>query len=746
MPDEGELRKGRFIPHPSSLIPSKPVSVLPKDSFRALQTPLRFLKGIGPTRAAQLEAFGLKTVEDLLYHLPFRYEDRRQIRTINAARLGEEETLLGKLVALNQKWVPRRRGRLLTATLADDTGRLGLVWYRVPPYLADGLAKGQSLLVHGKIERGIGAEKRIVHPEFEIVDPEDREGKEKILPIYIRPAGLPLRSMRNWIGQALAAYAPYLTGFVPARVAEKQRLPDLARAMHELHRPEKNADLAALNGFASAAHRAVIFDELFYLQLGLALRRKRRAAEPGLRLGGEEKPLTGKMWKLLPFALTRAQEKVLREISLDMAAPQPMQRLLQGDVGSGKTIVGWFAALRAIENGFQAVWMAPTELLAEQHYRNLAGFAERLGVPIALLTGSLGAKARAEIAGRIEKNEIRFVVGTHALIQEGVRVPRLGLGIIDEQHRFGVMQRMALKNLAAGCNAVKLVEPQPDIPQPDILLMSATPIPRSLAMALYGDLEISWLNEMPPGRTPVETRLVRAAGREKLYQLVGDEIRQGRQAYVVYPLVEASEHLQVRDATSMARELSQGAFKDFRVDLMHGRMAAAERDEIMRRFKDGALDILVATTVIEVGIDVPNATVMVVEHAERFGLSQLHQLRGRVGRGPHRSQCLLVYYGAGSAEALQRLRVMEREHDGFKIAEADLKLRGPGELIGTRQSGLADFRLANVLRDAGLLTAARQEALEWLERDPRLARAESVALREILKHRWGARLELGSIG
>jgi ATP-dependent DNA helicase RecG len=712
----------------------------PKDCFRALSTPLRFLKGVGPARAAQLEAAGLKTVEDLLYHLPFRYEDRRDIRKIRSAVVGREETFIGKLAAVSQRYVPKMRRRILTATLADETGQLGLVWYRVPPYMAEGLQKDRLFLVHGKIEPGIGGQKKIVHPEFEALDPEDQEDKEKVLPIYLRPGGIPHRTMRRWIAESLENYAGYLPAFLPDALVKKQRLVDLARAMHEVHRPEKTADLAALNRFASAAHRAIIFDEFFYLQLGLALRRKRRAVENGIAFAGEKKSLTRKMWAMLPFSLTPAQERVLREISLDMAAPRPMQRLLQGDVGSGKTIVGWFAALRAIENGFQALWMAPTELLAEQHYLNLKGFAERLGVSAALLTGSLTAKARSEIAGGMKNGELSFVVGTHALIQEGIQVPRMGLGIIDEQHRFGVMQRMALQRVACrGGDASTL-------PQPDILLMSATPIPRSLAMVLYGDLEVSSLNEMPPGRSPVETRLVRESQRAKLYDLVRGEIRRGRQAYIVYPLVEASEHLAVHDATGMSQELSADAFKDFRVGLLHGRMSGAEKDEIMRRFKDGALDVLVATTVIEVGIDVPNATIMVIEHAERFGLSQLHQLRGRVGRGRHRSQCLLVYYGPSGPEALSRLRVMEKEHDGFKIAEADLKLRGPGEMLGTRQAGLPDFRLANVLRDASLLLQAREEALAWLETDPRLARPESRALKAVLRHRWGGRLELGSIG
>jgi ATP-dependent DNA helicase RecG len=726
---------------PASSSNRKSSTPSPSDCFRALRTPLQFLKGIGPARAAQLEGLGLKTIEDLLYHLPFRYEDRRQIGKILLATVGEEQTFIGTLVAVNQHYVPNKRMRMLTATLADETGQLGLVWYRVPPYMAQSLQKGLRLLIHGKVEMGNGGQKRIVHPEFEALDPEEQEDNERIVPVYLRPGGIPLRSMRKWIAQAIEHYAGYLPGFLPAALVEKRNLLDLARALNEVHLPEKTCDLAALNQFTSAAHRAIIFDEFFYLQLGLALRRKRRIAHDGIAFGRENKSLTRKMWALLPFALTRAQEKVLQEISLDMAAPRPMQRLLQGDVGSGKTIVGWFAALRAIENGFQAVWMAPTELLAEQHYRNLKDFAATLGVKAALLTGSLAAKSRAALAGRIRRGEIGFVVGTHALIQEGIEVPRMGLGIIDEQHRFGVMQRMALQRLSA-CRG----EGRPSLTQPDILLMSATPIPRSLAMVLYGDLEISSLNEMPPGRTPVETRLVRESQRAKLYELVRAEIRQGRQAYIVYPLVEASEKLDVRDATGMAEELTQNVFKDFRVGLVHGRMSGADKEAIMRRFKDGAVEILVATTVIEVGIDVPNATVMVVEHAERFGLSQLHQLRGRVGRGKHRSQCLLVYYCANGSEALARLRVMEKEHDGFKIAEADLRLRGPGEMLGTRQSGLADFRLANILRDASLLTEAREEALAWLETDPRLSRPESRALKEVLKHRWGGRLELGSIG
>lgn len=687
-----------------------------------------------------MEGLGLSTVEDLLYHLPFRYEDRREIKKIRDATAGKTESFVGKLIRLEKKFIPRTRRQILLGALSDGTGILGLVWYRIPSYLERSLQKGLELWVHGRVERGLGAEKRITHPEFEVAEPGSEEEKERIVPVYVRPGTVPLRTLERWMREALARYGPFLPSFLPQSVAQRQGLIDLGEAMREAHQPGKDADLAALNAFASRAHRSVIFDEFFYLQLGLGLRRKFRTDLEGIAFKPEG-ALSQRMRELLPFALTRAQERVLNEIYRDMESPRPMQRLIQGDVGSGKTILGWFAALRAIENGFQAVLMAPTELLAEQHFRNLEAFARRLSVPAALLTGSLPAREKRDVLERIGRSEVAFVVGTHALIQEGVHVPRMGLGIIDEQHRFGVVQRLALQKLTRWRASLF-----PSLPQPDILLMSATPIPRSLAMVLYGDLEVSALDEMPPGRKPVVTRLFDRRERRSAYEIVREEVRKGRQAYIVYPLVEASERVDLLDATRMAEELSRGFFRDFKLGLIHGRMTSEEREKIMRRFKDGGLPILVATTVIEVGIDVANATVMLIEHAERFGLSQLHQLRGRVGRGRDTSYCLLVHYGNGESDALKRLKVVEKEHDGFKIAEADLALRGPGELLGTRQSGLADFRLANLVRDSRLLLEARKEALDWLEQDPSLSGPESRQLREVLKYRWGSRLELGAIG
>lgn len=713
-----------------------------RDCLSALQTPLRLLNGIGPRRAEQLEKLGLKTVEDLLYHLPFRYEDRRRIKKMGEASIGSDETFVGTLAKLDKKYNPRRRTQLLLGALADETGILQLLWYRAPAYLANGLAKGQRLVVHGKVEAGSSGLKRIVHPEFVVLESDDEGPVAKILPVYVHPAGISLSLLRKWIIQALNQYATFLPSCLPESTKQRQGLLSAAEALAQLHEPAQAANVGSLNGFSSSAHRSVIFDELFYLQLGLGLRKKSRSSAKGRTLGSARKELVARMKELLPFNLTGAQERVGQEINSDMNARRSMQRLVQGDVGSGKTMVAWFASLRVIENGYQVVWMAPTELLAEQHFRNVSGYAEALGIETALLTGSQSGTDRKAGLQRIARGEVPLVLGTHALIQEGVLVPRLGLGVIDEQHRFGVVQRLALQKLLSPGATMA-----PSEIQPHMLLMSATPIPRSLAMVLYGDLDISFLDEMPPGRTPVQTRVCYEQDRRTVYNLVIEQLRQGHQAFIVYPLVEISEeHVQLRDATQMAEKMRQGAFKEFGVGLVHGKMSAAERDGVMRAFRDGGIGVLVSTTVIEVGIDVPNATVMIIEHAERFGLSQLHQLRGRVGRGSVRSYCLLINRAPRNPLAQQRLSVMERENDGFKIAEADLSMRGPGEFLGTRQSGLGDFRLANLIRDAKILMEARKEAQAWLERDPQLNSPESSCLREILLARWGQRLQLGAVG
>jgi ATP-dependent DNA helicase RecG len=713
-----------------------------RESLRVLQTPIRFLNGVGPKRAAQLESLGLVTVENLLYHFPFRYEDRRRIAKLNEATPGQEQSFAGQLIALHKKFNPRRRRNILTATLRDETGSIDLIWYRAPSYLAKALSQDQRLLVHGKVEVGADYRRRLVHPEFEILEAGEEQQRPGIRPVYIHPGGLSLTILRKWLSQAVAEYVRHVPARLPPEILQRRGLLDLRQALAALHEPALDADITALNTFSSTAHRSVIFDELFYLQLGLGMRKNSRHRCAVNVHGPYGSALAERMRQLLPFKLTGAQERVLGEIYKDMESGHPMQRLIQGDVGSGKTMLAWLASLRLMENGYQCVCMAPTEMLAEQHYRNLRGFAESLSVPAALLTGSTPAKEKKLLLDRLRHGEILFLVGTHALIQEEVRVPRMGLGIIDEQHRFGVMQRFSLQRLI-GADSVSTLSG----PQPHMLLMSATPIPRSMALVLYGDMEVSFVDEMPPGRTPVQTKVFRALERREVYARVIQELRRGHQAFIVYPLVEASEQLeQVRDATQMAEKMRQSAFKEFGVALVHGRMSAAERDEVMRSFRDGNVGVLVATTVIEVGIDIPNATVIVIEHAERFGLSQLHQLRGRVGRGTAPGYCLLVDRGSGGGVAAQRLRAMEKEHDGFKIAEADLTLRGPGEFMGTRQSGLADFRLANLIRDRQLLMDARAEALAWLGKDRDLSSRASAGLREILTHRWGQRLQLGAVG
>src|SRR5688572_22345536 len=707
----------------------------------SLQTPLRYLKGIGPKRAEQLAAFGLQTVEDLLYHLPFRYEDRRRVKSIDQAIVGQEETFIGALAAIQKKYNPRRRSQILTGRLTDHSGAMGLVWYRAPSYLVNALIPGQRLAVHGRVEAGMGGLRQLVHPEFEILEGDDSWKEPKILPVYEHPATVPLSLMRKWVSEALTGYRRKLASHLPLSSMQRQNLIDPRDALVQLHQPPAQASLVALNSFSSPAHRSIIFDELFYLQLGLAIRKKKNRGSRGVLVNGGSR-LTRKMAALLPFKLTGAQQRVLAEITENMESAQVMQRLIQGDVGAGKTMIAWFSSLRVIENGFQAVWMAPTELLAEQHFRNIQSYADKLPIKTRLVTGSLTAKERNAALDEISKGGIQLIIGTHALIQEGVHVPRMALGVIDEQHRFGVIQRLSLQRITGRADtAISLTG------QPHMLLMSATPIPRSLAMVLYGDMDISVIDEMPPGRLPVKTKVFTESQRKTVYLRVLEELRLGHQVFVVYPLVEASEQLQhVRDATQMAEKMRQSVFKDFGVGLVHGRMASAERDQMMRAFRDGSIRVLVSTTVIEVGIDIPNATVMVIEHAERFGLSQLHQLRGRVGRGSAAAYCLLVNRTPRNPVAQQRLRVMERESDGFRIAEADLALRGPGEFLGTRQSGLSDFRLANLARDSRLLIDARAEAQAWLQSDPELKSRDAQEMRRILLQRWGQRLQLGAVG
>ena len=703
-------------------------------ALERLRKPVQFAKDVGPRRAEQLRKFGIETVEDLLYHLPFRYEDRRRVRQIGEVQVGEEASIIGELAQLSERTVGRGRRRILEGALRDATGLLGLTWYHQVTYFRSRFRAGERCLVYGKVERSPGGGKRIVHPEIQSA--ADESAGAGVLPVYEKPTTMSVGVIRKIVQQAVREYADLVPSALPPTVSAAAGVMDAAAALRALHLPDPEADVELLNRAASSAHRALVFDELFYLQLGMGVRRRQSTEESGLALP-RTGALTDRLYGVLPYTLTGAQRRVVEQIHADMARPHPMHRLVQGDVGSGKTVVALFAALTAIENGCQAAFMAPTELLAEQHFATIATFAHELGVRAALLTGEAAKSQRQQLYDALASGEIQLAVGTHALIQEAVRMPALGLGIVDEQHRFGVLQRAAVLRRLRG---------ETDARSPHILLMTATPIPRTLAMTIYGDLDVSVLDELPPGRKAVRTLIFNEAERGRVYQLVKEELDRGRQAYVVYPLVDASLKEDLRDATTMARELGRTVFSGYRAGLLHGRMKGDEKDAVMRRFRAGDLQLLFSTTVIEVGVDVPNASVMVVEHAERFGLSQLHQLRGRVGRGSDDALCLLVAPYRRGEDVYRRLKAMRDTSDGFRIAEVDLELRGPGEFLGTRQHGLPDFRVSNLIRDTRTLGEARQAAENWLTLDPALRAPESAALRAILEHRWKGRLGLAGIG
>src|SRR5437867_3191606 len=700
-------------------------------ALESLARPIDSIHGVGPQRAAQLARFGLRSVEDVLYHLPFRYEDRRALRPLASLHVGEEATAAGEVAHVREGRAGRRGRAVLEVVLRDADGLLLLVWFHQLAYFRRRLAEGQRVGVHGRVEPPLGGgPPRLIHPDVEVLGAAD-EVAPQIVPVYEKPTEMHVGAMRRIVQAAVTSFADRVPSALPPAIAGRQRVVDLPRALRHVHAPRPEAALEELAAARSLAHRSLIFDELFFLQLGLALRRQAAGEEPGTAFPPST-ALVPALQRRLPFRPTGAQERAFAEIAADLAAPHPMRRLLQGDVGSGKTLVALLAALTVVEAGHQAALMAPTELLAEQHFETVGPLAAALGVEPVLLTGAVKGKARKSALAGLAEGTILLAVGTHALIQEGVAFARLGLAIVDEQHRFGVLQRAALQR--RGAESV------------DVLVMSATPIPRTLALTLYGDLAVSTLDELPPGRTPITTELCRESRRERVYGRIRGEIAAGHQAYIVYPLVEESEKSALRAATTMVHELAAGPLAGLRLALVHGRMKAEEKDGVMRRFKAGEHDVLVSTTVIEVGIDVPNATAIVIEHAERFGLAQLHQLRGRVGRGPARAHCFLVVPDWTGEEAYQRLRTLEQSTDGFHIAEADLALRGPGDFLGTRQAGLPDFRVANLLRDTALLTAARDEALAWLREDPELSRPESAAVRAVLAHRWQGRLGLARVG
>lgn len=698
-----------------------------------LQKPIQYVKGVGPKIAKLLGRKGILTVEDALYFLPRCYEDRRNLKKISELKVGKKETSFGEILISGIVLYQNKGRKIFEAIVGDGSGTVVLKWFQGnEKYLKERFKKGRKLIFSGEV-RWFNHKKEIHHPDVEMIDGDiqkDYLNFKRIVPIYSETEGLNQRVLRRIMKNLVDNFASYIKSYVPQEVIELQDLINISEAFKRVHFPPESESIELLNAQKSDAHRRIIFEEFFILELIMALKRRGTSLEIGTSFKSDG-ILVQRLLDRLPFQLTKAQKRVLNEIKADLEKPHPMNRLIQGDVGCGKTIVAVLASLYVIECGFQVAIMAPTEVLAEQHYINIHRLLEPLGVKVALLTSNIKGREREIIYKEIEDDKINFIIGTHAIIQEEVEFARLGLAIIDEQHKFGVIQRALLKK--KGKN-------------PDVLVMTATPIPRTLAMTIYGDLDVSIIDEMPPGRMPIQTLVLIESQRSRVYKMIEEEVRKGRQAFIVYPIIEESEKLDLRDATKMAEHLQKDIFPYFKVGLLHGRMRSDEKEAIMLDFNDMKIQILVATTVIEVGIDIPNASIMVIEHAERFGLSQLHQLRGRIGRGKYPSKCILLAQYRSSEEAKVRLKVMEKTNDGFKIAEEDLALRGPGDFFGIRQSGLPDFRVANLIRDTQLLIEARKEAFRIIQEDPELRGPIHTELRDILKKRWGNRMELATVG
>jgi len=703
-----------------------------------LQTPLQVIKGVGPKLSELLARRGVRSVEDALYLLPHRYEDRREVRAIARLRPGVTEVFSGKVLSADMTATKGGR-RFFEAVVGDDTGSVTLKWFNSNPTFMKRVWRVDRVGVFTGEVAQFGYQREVHHPDAEWLEAgqsvadvlaADPVNFGRIVPVYPLTEGLSQKVMRRVMKEVVDGFLANVRELIPRSILHPMHLPGLRESLRVVHLPLPEMALDDLNLGQTPAHRALAFDEFFFWELGLALKRRGVTLEEGIAFQVTHR-YTKQLAKLLPFELTAAQRRVLSEIKNDMMAPHPMHRLVQGDVGCGKTLVALMAALVAVENGYQVAIMAPTEILAEQHWLVIHRWCAELGIESVLITAGMKGRAKADTLARVADGSARIVIGTHAVIQDKVEFARLGLGIIDEQHRFGVLQRGILRK--KGTN-------------PDILVMTATPIPRTLAMTLFGDLSLSVIDELPPGRSPVDTRVFYESRRPQVYGIIADEVSKGYQVFIIYPLVEETEKSDLKAASQMAEHLERDVFPDLRIGLLHGRMSPEEKEAVMASFKARELDILVSTTVIEVGIDVPNATLMVVEHAERFGLSQLHQLRGRVGRGSAQSRCILLTPGRLSEDGEKRLRVMESTGDGFRIAEADLEIRGPGDFLGTRQSGMPDFRVANILRDASILEQARQAAFGLLESDPELSAPGHGLLREELLRRWGQRLELAAIG
>jgi ATP-dependent DNA helicase RecG len=720
------------------------------------------VKGVGPRLALTLRKLELFTVEDLLFHFPHRYEDRTHFRPLGQLRDGDTVLSCGTVVGAGVERTAKRGLLITRVAIQDATGSAALVFF-AQPWLKDNFLRlqGQPISVYGQVKRDRpSAAPTFRQPEWEELA-EDGEAPgggrglhvNRIVPIYPLTEGLAAKTLRTAIYNAVDRYAGHVPDLLPPPLKARLSLPDMTTAMLQIHFPDS---LPALE----AARRRLVFDELFFLQTALALRKRSLAAQlPGIPF--EVRPsYLEELCDSLPFELTSAQRRVIEEITSDMALPRPMNRLLQGDVGSGKTIVAASAILTAVRNGYQAAMMVPTEILAEQHFSVMRRLLEPLGLRVHRLVGSVRAKGKRRIKEEVAAGEADVLIGTHALIQEGVDFHKLGLAIIDEQHRFGVLQRMALVDKAVGSGNEEggaqqmglFTAPSEDAPgtgarrpcAPDVLVMTATPIPRTLALTVYGDLDVSIIDELPPERKPIRTHWKSKLQRPQIYAGVRKLVGEGKQVYVVCPLVEESDKLQARAATELRDHLQNDVFPDLRVGMVHGQMASWEKDEAMEQFRSREIDVLVATVVIEVGVDVPNACCMIIEDAERFGLAQLHQLRGRVGRGPDQSFCIMLA-DPKTDDGRQRLEAMVQTCDGFQIAEEDLKLRGPGEFYGTKQSGILKLRIANIIGDAKILELAREEAFALVDRDPDLAEPDHRALHDELHARYQSIL-LATVG
>ncbi|MDD5436263.1 MAG: ATP-dependent DNA helicase RecG [Candidatus Omnitrophica bacterium] len=697
----------------------------------ALKTPVRYFKGVGPKRGELLSKLGIETAEDILYYLPLRYEDRSNLTAIKDLRAGEHQTVEGEVITCSSR-IAKSGMRFFQVAVTDGTGFVHATWFN-QPYLKDYFKKGQRVILYGKIE--LHDKLQITQPEYEIVESEDTDSIHigRIVPIYSAADGLAQRYLRGLADTAVAKYSKFLVERLPTYILAREKLVDSRFAVRNIHFPTTFENL-------EKAYRRIVFEEFFVLQLALAMKKrgaKRDEKGLGHNVSGE---LIDSFRKSLPFELTDGQKKAMADISRDMSSTKPMNRLLEGDVGSGKTVVAAYGLVLTVQNGFQGVIMAPTEVLARQHFIGLSELLMPLGINISLLIGGMKQEQKREAAEEIRSGKVDIVVGTHSVIQESVQFKKMGLAVVDEQHKFGVTQRAILKE--KGYN-------------PHILVMTATPIPRTLALTVYGDLDVSIIRELPKGRKPIQTYWVEEARRDEAYDFVKEEIGKGRQAYIVCPSIDgqiqnpkskiqnkfqfANSNSKAGSAEGIFNDLKSGVFADYKIGMLHGRMPSSEKEKVMKDFKNRKIDVLVSTVVIEVGIDVPNATVMMIENAERFGLAQLHQLRGRVGRGEHESFCILLA-NPKTEGAAKRIGAIEDTLDGFQIAEEDLNIRGPGEFFGTRQHGLPEIKFGNILKDFAIMERARHEAFDLVRRDPDLSEEHHRLLKETLAERFKGKI------